>query len=58
MPNGVSAKEDLLLQGVNEKIIKCKLCPRLTKYIQEVGRTKTKKYTDQVLLGKACSYFW
>ena len=55
MPNGVSAKEDLLLHRVNEKIIKCKLCPRLTKYIQEVGKTKTKKYMDQFLLGKTCS---
>ena len=57
MPNGVSAKEDLSLQGVNRKIIKCKLCPRLTKYIREVGRTKTKKYTDQFYWAKPVPSF-
>jgi uracil-DNA glycosylase len=57
MPNGLSAKEDLLLQGVNRKIIKCKLCPRLTKYIWEAGRTKTKKYTDQSYWAKPVPSF-
>jgi uracil-DNA glycosylase len=44
----VLAKEEyLLLHRLNERIIRCKLCPRLTKYIGEVGKTKTKKYMDQ-----------
>ena len=48
MSNGVlTNEEDLLLHRVNEKIIKCKLCPRLTKYIREVGKSKTKKHMDQ-----------
>lgn len=37
----------LLLNELNEKIIQCKLCPRLIKYIKEVDLTRTKKYVDQ-----------
>jgi uracil-DNA glycosylase len=47
LSNGILAKEDLLLHKVNERTIRCKLCPRLTKYIREVGQTKTRKYIDQ-----------
>jgi uracil-DNA glycosylase len=35
------------LHRLNKEIIQCKMCPRLTKYIGEVGKTKTKKYLDQ-----------
>jgi len=35
------------LNRVNEKVIKCKLCPRLTKYIRDVGNIKTKKFLGQ-----------
>ena len=52
MLNSVSAIEDLLFHMVNEKIIKCKLCPRLTKYIHEVGKTKTKTHVDEVYWAK------
>jgi uracil-DNA glycosylase len=48
LSNGILTKEDdLLLRRVNERIIQCKLCPRLTKYIREVGKTKTKKCMNQ-----------
>ena len=48
MSNGILAgEEDLLLHRLNKEIVQCKLCPRLTKYIGEVGKTKTKKYLDQ-----------
>ena len=58
MPNdALSANEDLLLHRVNEQIIKCKLCPRLTKYIQEVGKTKTKKHMDQAYWAKPVPTF-
>ena len=57
MLNGVSANEDLLLHMVNEKIIKCKLCPRLTKYIHEVGKTKTKTHMDEVYWAKPVPTF-
>lgn len=36
-----------ILCEINARIIKCTLCPRLTKYIREVGKTKTKKYMEQ-----------
>ena len=58
MSNGILAKEeDLLLHRVNERIIRCKLCPRLTKYIREVGKTKTKKYMDQAYWAKPVPTF-
>ena len=48
MSSGALHKQEyLLLRKVNERIIRCKLCPRLTKYIGEVGKTKTKKYKHQ-----------
>jgi uracil-DNA glycosylase len=54
----VLAKEEyLLLRRVNEKIIQCKLCPRLTKYIRKVGKTRTKKYMDQVYWAKPVPSF-
>jgi uracil-DNA glycosylase family 4 len=43
----LSTKENLLLDKINERVIRCRLCPRLTQYITEVGKTKTKKYRDQ-----------
>jgi uracil-DNA glycosylase len=54
----VLAKEEyLLLHRLNERIIRCKLCPRLTKYIGEVGKTKTKKYMDQAYWAKPVPSF-
>jgi uracil-DNA glycosylase len=57
MPNIVLAKEDLSLHRINEKIIKCKLCPRLSGYIREVGKTKTKKHRDQSYWAKPVPTF-
>lgn len=57
MPNRIIDEEDLLLHRVNEKVIKCKLCPRLTKYIREVGNIKTKKYLDQSYWAKPVPTF-
>ena len=50
-------QEDLLLHRLNEKIIRCKLCPRLTKYIREFRTTKTKMYPDQVYWAKPVPTF-
>jgi uracil-DNA glycosylase len=48
LPSDALRKEEyLLLRKVNERIIRCRLFPRLTKYIGEVGKTKTRKYMDQ-----------
>jgi uracil-DNA glycosylase family 4 len=59
LPSGISAtKEELLsLQTINKKIVNCKKCPRLTKYIREVGKRKTKKFTDQVYWAKPVPTF-
>ena len=58
MSTDVLAKEEYLsLCRVNERIIHCELCPRLTKYIGEVGKTKTKKYMDQVYWAKPVPSF-
>ena len=29
------------------KVIECKLCPRLTNYIDQVGHTKVKRFIDE-----------
>lgn len=49
MPDEVSsAKEELLLNKLSEKIVNCKLCPRLINYIDEVGSQQTKRFMNQV----------
>jgi uracil-DNA glycosylase len=40
--------EDQQFHELNEKIINCKLCPRLTNYIEELGKRHTKKFMSQV----------
>ena len=58
MSNDVLDKqEDFLLHRLNEKIIRCKLCPRLTKYIREFRTTKSKRYPDQVYWAKPVPTF-
>jgi uracil-DNA glycosylase family 4 len=39
--------EELLLRQVNEKVVRCELCPRLIRYIREIGKTKTRKFKNQ-----------
>jgi len=58
LSSGALHKEEyLLLHRLNERIIRCRLCPRLTKYIGEVGKTKTKKYKDQAYWAKPVPTF-
>lgn len=54
MPNGILAvkEELLLLHKLSKKIVDCKLCPRLTKYIGEVGKRQTKRFMNQVYWAK------
>ena len=40
------------LETLNEKIIKCKKCPRLNSYIKEISKTKVKRFKDQKYWGK------
>lgn len=46
-------EELLLLHELNKKIVDCKLCPRLTKYIGEVGKHQTKRFINQVYWAKS-----
>ena len=57
MSIGKLSEEDLLLHRVNEKVIQCKLCPRLVKNRGKVGKTKTKKFMDQVYWAKPVPTF-
>jgi uracil-DNA glycosylase len=47
LSRGKSSEEELLLREVNEKVVRCKLCPRLIKYSQEIGETKIKRFRNQ-----------
>ena len=40
------------LVSLNQKIIKCKRCPRLASYIREVAKEKVKRFNDQKYWGK------
>jgi len=40
-------EELFLLRRINERVVRCKLCPRLIKYSQEVGRIKKKEFKNQ-----------
>jgi uracil-DNA glycosylase len=54
LSDDVSA-EDILLRKLNEKVIRCKLCPRLIKYTKDVG--KTKMFIDQLYWAKPVPTF-
>ena len=40
------------LTDLNNKIIKCKLCPRLVKFRNKVSKEKRKQYIDEIYWGK------
>jgi len=39
--------ESLMLDKLNEKVIECKLCPRLSEYIKFIGQTKVKRFINE-----------
>ncbi len=47
----------MLLRRMNERIIDCKLCPRLIKYSREIGKTRIQKFTDEVYWAKPVPTF-
>jgi uracil-DNA glycosylase family 4 len=59
LSSGISVTEEgsLSLHKINKKIVNCKLCPRLAKYIEEVGKHKTKMFMDQVYWAKPVPTF-
>ena len=40
------------LEKINKKIIYCKKCPRLARYIRSIARTKVKRFSDQKYWGR------
>lgn len=45
------------LLPVDEKIVKCKKCPRLVEWREEIAKTKRKSYADQKYWGKPVPSF-
>ena len=45
------------LKAVNQKIIKCKKCPRLASYIRKVSKEKVKRFQDQEYWGRPLTGF-
>ena len=45
------------IESLNKKITKCKKCPRLTKYIQDVAKNKVKRFKEENYYGKPLSGF-
>jgi uracil-DNA glycosylase family 4 len=45
------------LYKLNQKIIRCKRCPRLTSYIRKVAKEKVKRFNDQKYWGKPLTGF-
>ncbi len=52
-----ASEESVLLRKMNEHVVRCKLCPRLTRYIKEVGRTKAKTFIDDLYWAKPVPTF-
>ena len=45
------------IESLNKKITKCKKCPRLAKYIQDVAKNKVKRFKEENYYGKPLSGF-
>ena len=45
------------ISHLNRKIKKCTKCPRLSKYIKEISKTKVKRFSNQNYYGKPLSGF-
>lgn len=50
-------KDNITLAQLNQKIVKCKKCPRLSTYIQNVAKNKVKRFYDQKYWGRPLSGF-
>jgi len=45
------------LENLNEKIVRCKKCPRLVSYIRTVARNKVKRFNNQKYWGRPLTGF-
>ena len=43
----MNSSEESSLHRINETVIQCKLCPRLSNYIQEIGKSKVKRFINE-----------
>ena len=43
----MNSLEESSLHRINERIIQCKLCPRLSNYIQQIGKSKVKRFINE-----------
>lgn len=49
-------KKSRLLE-LNDKVIKCKKCPRLYRYTREIAKTKVRRFSDKVYWGRPLPSF-
>jgi hypothetical protein len=42
------------LKKLDKKIIHCRKCPRLSLYIRDIAKSKTKRFSDQKYWGGPC----
>lgn len=45
------------IKSINNKIVKCKKCPRLSSYIRDVAKNKVRRFKDEKYYGKPLSGF-
>jgi uracil-DNA glycosylase family 4 len=43
----MNSLEDSSLHRINERVIQCKLCPRLSNYVQQIGKSKVKRFINE-----------
>ena len=43
----MNSSEESLLYRINEKVTQCKLCPRLSNYIEDIGKSKVKRFINE-----------
>jgi hypothetical protein len=46
------------ISNLNNKIIKCKLCPRLIKFRDQIVKNKRKQFINEKYWGKPITGFW
>ena len=50
-------KQETVLDELNQRIIRCKKCPRLASYIRTVAKEKVRRFNDQKYWGKPLAGF-
>ncbi len=43
----MNSPEESLLYRINERVTQCKLCPRLSNYIAQIGKSKVKRFINE-----------